>query len=159
MISQRKKKMIWRQRSRVEWLQGGDRSTIFFHSKALNQIWRNRMEWMKDNSWHQVFEEKEKIQVVMKYFQDIFSTAGTQNMNEVLDTVEPCINTQTTTKLQKAFTKEEIIDALEGLSLTIPQQPAKFSISLGKEAEEEISFYSKTSLRPKIVSNGLLWKT
>ena len=39
---------MWRQRSRINWLQSGDRNTRFFHEKALTRFKKNLIDGLLD---------------------------------------------------------------------------------------------------------------
>ena len=41
---------IWRQRSRISWMQSGDRNTRFFHEKALVRYKNNFIEGLMDEN-------------------------------------------------------------------------------------------------------------
>ena len=44
-----KESKMWQQRSRALFLKCGDRNTAYFHSKASQRFWRNRILGLKNN--------------------------------------------------------------------------------------------------------------
>ena len=70
---------IWRQRSRINWLQSGDRNTSFFHAKASARQKKNFIEGILDENevWQ---EDEEKVaDVMVKYYEELFTTCQPSN--------------------------------------------------------------------------------
>ncbi|KAI5335918.1 hypothetical protein L3X38_026052 [Prunus dulcis] len=68
-----KESLFWKQKSRVQWLQDGDRNTKFFHLTTI--IWRrrNKIERLKDRNGGWV-EDAEGIKgLAVEYFQGLFN--------------------------------------------------------------------------------------
>ena len=42
--------IMWRQRSRVQWMRGGDKNTEFFHSRASTTKKKNRISKLQDDN-------------------------------------------------------------------------------------------------------------
>ncbi|XP_075635261.1 uncharacterized protein LOC142607603 [Castanea sativa] len=69
-----KKDEMWRQRSRLNWFQEGDRNTSFFHAKASARFKKNYIEGLFDD--HGTWQEDEtKIrEVVVDYYNKLFTS-------------------------------------------------------------------------------------
>lgn len=66
--------MMWRQRSRVQWLREGDRNSKFFHAQAFNRRWVNRLTALKNSEGTGLQGQQLEAHIV-EYFQAIFSTS------------------------------------------------------------------------------------
>ena len=103
---------MWLQRSRIIWLQDGDRNTKFFHRKA---VWRARKNKIKklmkpDGTW--VEEEKELGCLVTDYFQKMYLKDFSLQPDVVLNLFPSEVTQSMNEQLCKEFTDEEISDAL-----------------------------------------------
>lgn len=70
-----KEEVIWRQRARTLWIREGDRNTKIFHGKASARRKTNTILKLKNNEGRVCSSEEEISQIVLDYFQDIFSTS------------------------------------------------------------------------------------
>ena len=59
---------MWRQRSKINWFQNGDRNTAFFHAKALARHRKNLMEGLLDNDGVWQVEEDKMEEIAIRYF-------------------------------------------------------------------------------------------
>ncbi|GMY35015.1 putative ribonuclease h protein [Fagus crenata] len=82
-----KEEIMWRQRSKVQWLREGDRNTKFFHVRANQRKRRNGMEGLFYHNGQWVTGQKDIAQVTVQYFHSIFSTSHPSDaeMSAVLD--------------------------------------------------------------------------
>ncbi|KAK3212813.1 hypothetical protein Dsin_017519 [Dipteronia sinensis] len=102
--------MYWKQRSRVDWLKGGDKNSKFFHFRATARRSRNLIEGLFDERgiWREGSVEVEKV--VTKYFSGLF-TAGvaySEDVDTVLNSLQPRLSPQSCNFLDTPFTLEEI---------------------------------------------------
>ncbi|KAL9671188.1 hypothetical protein QQ045_008754 [Rhodiola kirilowii] len=70
-----REEILWRQRSRVEWLKEGDRNTRFFHAKATRRKKSNIISRMQDEEGVWLTDERQIGEVTKRYFTNIFSTS------------------------------------------------------------------------------------
>ena len=79
---------MWRQRARLNWFQGGDRNTNFFHAKASSRQKKNLIERLLDSDgvWQ---EEDEKIEkVVVEYYNNLFTSSSPTDFLEILQAIQ-----------------------------------------------------------------------
>ncbi|CAL9031736.1 unnamed protein product [Prunus brigantina] len=107
--------LFWQQKSRVKWLQEGDRNTKFFHLTTIIRRRRNKIERLKDENdvW---VEESEAIKsVVVKYFSDLFKSRQCLQCNVDIPQLFPCIDDADVAGLVKSVDLQEVKDSLFGI--------------------------------------------
>ena len=78
---------MWRQRSRINWLQSGDRNTRFFHEKASARYKKNLIEGLLDaeGRWQ---EDEGKIEdIVVDYYNNLFTSNNPIDFTKILEAV------------------------------------------------------------------------
>lgn len=78
---------MWRQLSRLNWFQSGDRNTSYFHAKASAQQKKNFIEGILDKHeiWH---EDDEKVEeVVVAFYNELFTTSQPTEFSELIQAV------------------------------------------------------------------------
>ncbi|ONI29028.1 hypothetical protein PRUPE_1G176500 [Prunus persica] len=71
-----KEEQYWKLKSRVEWLQEGDKNTKFFHSKTVSRRRINRLHGLEDQGGIWYGEAYDIKRIVKSYFQDLFMSAN-----------------------------------------------------------------------------------
>ena len=82
-----KENAMWKQRARLNWFQGGDRNTGFFHAKASSRFKKNMIEGVCDASgvWR---EEGDFIErVFVDYYAELFKSLNPSDFSEVVEAV------------------------------------------------------------------------
>ena len=75
---------IWRQRSRVNWLQEGDRNTKFFHGYAKGRGNRNRVSGVHNNNGIWCEADNEIQTAFQDHFSQLFRTEGCNHVELVI---------------------------------------------------------------------------
>lgn len=70
---QRLDELYWHQRSRIQWLQAGDRNTRFFHTSALIRKRRNTISQIVDGTGALCYAQEEIAMVLIDFFTHQFS--------------------------------------------------------------------------------------
>lgn len=103
---------MWRQRSRIIWLNDGDKNTTFFHTTTTIRRQKNIIKRIirENGSW--VEEDDEVKDVAVEFFRDLFTTSTPARIDKVVDKVSRRVTTVMNQNLTKDFTAVEIHRAL-----------------------------------------------
>ncbi|XP_024038343.1 uncharacterized protein LOC112097373 [Citrus clementina] len=106
--------IYWKQRSRADWLKGGDKNTKFFHHKASSRKKKNRI-WGIENAAGNWIENAEGVEFEFnKYFTNLFTTSK-PNQDQIaaaLSGISRRVSTEMNESLEMPFTPEEVVEAL-----------------------------------------------
>ena len=113
-----REEIMWKQRSRVEWLRNGDRNTKLFHASASQRRRKNRIDGVMDSEgvWHD--EEGETEAIILDYFKNIFKSDCPANFDASLEAVEESISHDMNQELLKEFKPDEVKRALNQMHPT-----------------------------------------
>ncbi|KAG7563755.1 Endonuclease/exonuclease/phosphatase superfamily [Arabidopsis suecica] len=118
----------WRTRSHIQWLQLGDKNTRYFHEKTKQRRSHNRITSLEDNSGNILTEEKEIHELVHNYFEQIYSSAGAQRVDYVLQHIQPRVTPEINSSLTAPVTEEEIFQALSHMNVDKTPGPDGFTV-------------------------------
>ncbi|XP_057775115.1 uncharacterized protein LOC130994097 [Salvia miltiorrhiza] len=109
----KKEELMWKQRSKADWLAEGDRNTGFFHKVAEGRKKRNHIREIKcvDGTTTQNFEKMNEI--FRDHFQTLFSPGQTHNPSEVLRSIDSVVTEEMNRELTRPYTTAEIVAALK----------------------------------------------
>uniref|UniRef100_A0A2N9IJ26 Reverse transcriptase zinc-binding domain-containing protein n=1 Tax=Fagus sylvatica TaxID=28930 RepID=A0A2N9IJ26_FAGSY len=111
-----KEEKMWKQRSRTQWLQSGDRNTRFFHCQATQRRRRNSIQQLRDNDGVWRSSEAEIEQLLVSYYSDLFTTSSPGDFEEVIDGVKKVVTGEMNDMLVAEFTASEIELALKQMA-------------------------------------------
>lgn len=82
-----KEDFMWHQRSRLNWIQVGDRNIVFFHSKASSRYQRNIIDGLfdQDNVWKN--EDFAVQNIILNYHDDLFKISNPVEFSELIDAI------------------------------------------------------------------------
>lgn len=126
----RDQEMLWKQRSRVDWLCEGDRNTKNFHAKASL---RRRCNWVKkiqivDGTW--LSEEEENLKYVQDHIKGVFEGIRKPDgfkWDECMSSVSQILPTSSLHFRNEDFNAVEVKEAMFQLHLTKAPGPYGFS--------------------------------
>jgi hypothetical protein len=107
-----REEMLWLQRSRVAWQQEGDKNTKFFHQRAAWRARKNRIRKLQkvDGVWEH--DGRAMAGMANDYFKSLYTRDDHVNPQEIINIFEPQITNAMNENLCKAFTDDEIGNAL-----------------------------------------------
>ncbi|XP_043724222.1 uncharacterized protein LOC122671183 [Telopea speciosissima] len=105
---------MWRQKSRADWLKGGDRNSSFFHVTTLRRRHRNKILKLKTSTGEWSTSPTEVTSILCTYFQELYASEPINNtaLNSVLDVVQPIVGDDINNMLCLVPSSKEVHDAL-----------------------------------------------
>lgn len=104
--------MMWLQRSRIAWLQEGDRNTRYFHRQAMWRARKNKITKLKNqnNEW---CEDPKVLQTMaVDFFRDLYSADSNVDPSELIELMNTKITEDMNEALCRSFSAKKISDAL-----------------------------------------------
>ena len=98
----------WKQRSRIQWLQCGDRNSGYFHAITRGRKQVNKLSIMEDDQGLICDNEEGIVRIISSYFQSIFTSSGTDCIETVHEAISPCIPKETNDLLTTIPDREEV---------------------------------------------------
>lgn len=83
--------LYWRQRSRILWLQHGDRNSSFFHAVTRGRKAINSFSVIESESGETIHGEDRITDTISQFYQALFSSTGTGDPQVVTDALSPVI--------------------------------------------------------------------
>uniref|UniRef100_A0A803PRY6 Reverse transcriptase domain-containing protein n=1 Tax=Cannabis sativa TaxID=3483 RepID=A0A803PRY6_CANSA len=110
--------IYWQQRSRVDWLQVGDRNTKFFHAKASARKSNNTIKFLLDENGNRVSSKSELAAAIHDYFAEIFtaSTLDEVALVTTLNTIPSTVIAEMNATLLTPFEATEVEAALHSMA-------------------------------------------
>lgn len=102
----------WNQKSRNVRYSSGDLNTKFYHALTKQRHIRNRIVGLYDANGNWITEDKGVEQVVVGYFEDLFSTPSPSEFDSFLTNITPGITSKMNQRLLRVATEEEVRHAL-----------------------------------------------
>lgn len=103
-----REEMFYHQRSRIRWLSYGDRNTCFFHASMIQRRQRNQLLKIKSEGGSWLTTEHEINSELRDFFQSLFHSAGSNEMEEALSVINPIITPSMNTSLIRPVSSAEI---------------------------------------------------
>jgi hypothetical protein len=79
----------WKQRAKQNWYKNGDRNTPFFHAWADHHRRINHIGQIVDEGGRLWSNKKEIPKVFIEFYQRLFTSEGTQGVEDCLSSLEP----------------------------------------------------------------------
>lgn len=101
----------WHQRSRVKWLNEGDRNTTYFHHSTIARRRQNRILRIQGNNGQWYSGQNATRRVIEEHFKDLFATECVEDDLDILSCVDHVVTEDINTALLQEISSQEIKDA------------------------------------------------
>ncbi|KAI9075927.1 hypothetical protein K1719_042128 [Acacia pycnantha] len=123
----RKEESYWWQRSRIAWLNCGDRNTKFFHSTVIQRRIRNKVLRLKNENGIWMEERADINRAFSDFYLKLFRSGGVREMEQALAYVKKCVTEDDNNQLMARVTSQEIETAVFQLGANKAPGPDGFS--------------------------------
>lgn len=100
--------MYWHQRSRIKWLQMGDKNSRFFHLSTIQRRQCNQIMRLKDSNGVWRSEQKDISGIIKLHFQEVYTGPPSRDFEDIISLVDQVISPEWNAQLTKAITREEV---------------------------------------------------
>jgi hypothetical protein len=107
-----REEIMWKQRSRIDWLREGDRNTKYFHQRATWRAKKNKIVSLKDENGRVVKRQEEMKKVASSFFNNLFLQDESVCPNEIINLMKSKLTAAMNESLIKDFSDWEIEKAL-----------------------------------------------
>lgn len=107
---------MWAQRSRLLWARQGDKNSKYFHTCSTKRYRKNLIEGMRDKEGSWKTNIKEIIEVLVSYYQSLFTSKGQMDVSRVLEYVPNVIMDEMNALLSRKFEVHEVEVALQQMA-------------------------------------------
>ncbi len=104
--------LYWRQRSRISWLQDGDRNTRYFHAMASQRKRNNHIKSLKNSEGYLVEDIVALYDMVRSYFNSLYHSDQPSHISNVMEQIDPIVRPDMNEYLLQDFAPTEVYEAL-----------------------------------------------
>jgi hypothetical protein len=121
-----REEVMWRQRSRVQWLADGDKNTRFFHLRASQRKKKNRIQRLKRPDGVITEDEQEMADLTRDFYNNLYLSEGISDLDEVIRVIPTKITESMNEALLRPIKEEEVKSALFQMFPTKAPRPDGF---------------------------------
>ena len=150
---------FWRMKSRVLWLQAGDRNTKFFHAKAKQRRNYNRISYIQDEKGKIITKAKDIFKHIESYFKSLYTTTGSILNTHLMEGIPCSVTDEMNAKLTQPIMEKEIKEAIFAMNPDKSPGPDGMSAAFYRQHWETIKpgviafvniFFEHNYLDPKV---------
>lgn len=104
VLAYKEEEMFWSQRSSDKWCVEGDRNTKFFHASVKASRGKKRILKLMDKNGNFQRVEAFKGEIVVSYFQELFSFSSPVNFSDIFEGFSPKVSVEMNEQLVKEVT-------------------------------------------------------
>nr|XP_027100420.1 uncharacterized protein LOC113719410 [Coffea arabica] len=108
----REEELYWSQKARTRWLKEGDKNTAFFHASVMKARKQRQITCLQKDNGQWCTNEQEVHEEICGYYKQLFTSGGTDQLEETLQGVPNTITRQMNEHLIRPIGEQEIYKAL-----------------------------------------------
>lgn len=148
----------WRQRSRIQWLQEGDKNSSFFHAVTRGRRARNKFSVVENEAGQAFYEKEQIVQVFGLFYSSMFTSGDTDPEAVVREAISPRISDEANLMLIAIPGIAEVKAAVFSIHPDKAPGPDGFSAGfyqsfwdvIGEDIYQDIrSFFETSHLHPR----------
>eukprot|EP00253_Pinus_taeda_P021248 PITA_21248 len=127
----KQEEILWKQKSRVQWLREGERNTKFFHKGMVQHRQRNRIFSIKNQEEKRVLQHEEIEKVLVNHFKDILREPQTNRSDAIAKISSEIPNVVTRDQnlaLMRKITMEEVEDIVRNMKRNKAPGPDGYTV-------------------------------
>jgi hypothetical protein len=119
-LEERKKQeeILWKQKSRVQWLKEGEKNTKFFHRAMTHGRHINRITHLEDSQGNHIREHQKIEEELLRYYQDLLKEPRidrTEAIRRVTEHIPALVTSEHNSALSRPITQEEVDQAVKAM--------------------------------------------
>lgn len=118
---------FWRQRSRIQWLNEGDRNSNFFHAVTRGRRARNRFSVIENEAGHAFYEEDQIVDAFVTFYRQLFTAGNSDSQAVIEEALSPKITLENNLSLIALPNKAEVREAIFAINPDKAPGPDGFS--------------------------------
>ncbi|CAL9231590.1 unnamed protein product [Arabidopsis halleri] len=131
---------FWKQRSRIQWLQDGEKNTAFFHAATRNRRTCNRFTTIEDDSGASFHQEQDIVRIIAEYYQHMFTSQSEGPFDLVSEVLSPKVTQETNARLIRIPDAAEIYLAVKAIHPSKAPGPDGFTAAGRKVLQEGLGW-------------------
>jgi hypothetical protein len=127
---QKQEEILWRQKSRVQWLKEGERNTKFFHRSMVHRRYINRITQLEDTQGNPILDHASIEVELVNYYKDLLSEPLRDRMSAISKItwhIPSLITKEHNETLMRPITQEEVDQAVKEMPLGKAPGPDGFT--------------------------------
>jgi hypothetical protein len=107
-----REEIMYRQRSRQEWLKAGDRNTKFFQNRASHRKCKNTVRALKRDDGTLCNMNEGMLEMALAFYQQMYTSEGSSNSDRVTNLIEVFVTEDMNRGLTAMFSDPEIEEVM-----------------------------------------------
>jgi len=110
--------ILWKQKSRVQWLKEGERNTKFFHRTVMHRRHINRITHLEDDQGNHIREHQKIEEELLRFYQDLLKEPNidrSEAIRRVTEHIPALVTPEQNSALTRPITQEEVDQAIKAM--------------------------------------------